>query len=135
MFRALHWRLGHSGHFRSFRKSQVSHSQSCMVYLTTVDNSYISTSQFVMNTVSFSCVARYNHRQDTLEECRQEVREILEQSLAKRGIQAERNRLSSKQLESRMESLRSEQEGRAKVETRRRFENKKYFESRKPYFV
>ncbi|XP_028392476.1 uncharacterized protein LOC114517034 [Dendronephthya gigantea] len=69
---------------------------------------------------------RYNHRQDTLEECKEEVREIFEQSLAKRGIQPESKRLSSKQLESRMESLRSEQEGRAK-----KFKNFKEIRKRK----
>ena len=64
------------------------------------------------------------------------MREILEQSLAKRGIQTERNRLSSKQLESRMESLRSEQEGRAKV-TETIFEdtNMRYFRTKRAYFV
>ena len=67
------------------------------------------------------------------------MREIFEQSLAKRGLQPGSNRLSSKQLESRMESLRSEQEGRAKVVTRtdceRSFLNMRIFGTRRAYFV
>ena len=74
-----------------------------------------------------------------MEECKQEVREIFEQSLAKRGIQPGSNRLSSKQLESRMESLRSEQEGRAKVVARTLCEDTlsdmRSFGTRRAYFV
>ena len=67
------------------------------------------------------------------------MREIFEQSLAKRGIKPGSNRLSSKQLESRMESLRSEQEGRAKVVTRATCEDTlpdiRSFGTRRAYFV
>ena len=67
------------------------------------------------------------------------MREIFEQSLAKRGLQPGSNRLSSKQLESRMESLRSEQEGRAKVVTRTdceySFSDMRIFGTRRAYFV